>query len=328
MNHFKSLLLIFLLIALLTSACGQFSQSKKESSPIIIGYSPWPGWASINIADQKGFFEAEGVKVQVVYYDSYAASLESLAAGKIDAVGTTIGDVITITANQTPLELVWVTDSPTTAEALVSRRGLTDPADLQGKRVAFESGTYAPLLISEMLKKSGLTLSDIVPVELSPDQIPAALKAGEIDAGHVWEPYTTQAVVGGANILLTAQDAPGVVMDVLAFRAEVINQRPDDVRAVVRALSKAVDYWQQNPADGNVISAQANSLPESNIAQVLAGIHVFALQDNRLLFDPNSGDVRTLHETGRLYVEFFLAQGSITQSPDLNSIINPSFVQG
>jgi NitT/TauT family transport system substrate-binding protein len=179
-----------------------------------------------------------------------------------------------------------------------------------------------------MLKKAGLSESDIIPVELSPDQVPAALKAGEIDAGHVWEPYTSQAVAGGANILLTAQDTPGIVVDTLAFRAEVINQRPDDVRAVVRALSKAVDYWQQNPADGNVISAQANSLPDSNIAQALAGMQVYSLQDNRLVFDPDSGDVRTLHETGRLYVDFFLAQGSITQSPDLNSIINPSFVQG
>jgi ABC-type nitrate/sulfonate/bicarbonate transport system substrate-binding protein len=59
--------------------------------------------------------------VQVVYYDSYAASLESLAAGKIDAVTITVGDAIDITAHQTPLELVWVFDNPTTAEALVSR---------------------------------------------------------------------------------------------------------------------------------------------------------------------------------------------------------------
>lgn len=324
------LILIALFVTLLTSACGVFGSDDDDEdvSAIIIGYSQWPGFSAVNIADHQGFFEAEGVKVQVVVFEQYTASLDSLTAGKIDAFTGSLGDVVSTTANGTPLTMVWALDTPTTAEALVGRADISGPADLKGKRVAFLPGGYGHLFVSEVLKQHGLSESDITPVEMSAEQIPLALAAGEIDAGHVWEPYVSQSVQVGAGVIFTAQDTPGLIIDGLAFRTDVVEKRPAEVRAVVRAVSKAVDFWQQNPVEGNIISAQANNITEAAIADVLAGMQIYALQDNRLVFDRGDNSTRSLYDTSRLYIDFFLAQGSINQSPDLNKLINPSFVQG
>jgi NitT/TauT family transport system substrate-binding protein len=327
-KYLKTLLFIFLLIALLTSACGQSDQGKKESSPIIIGYSQWPGFAAVNIADQKGFFDAEGVKVQVVVYELYEDSLNSLVEGKVDAYAGTLGDIITTTANQTPLTMVWAFDTPTTAEALVGQSSLSGVADLRGKRVGFLADGYGHLFVDELLKQQGLTEADIIPVQVGPESVPAALAAGEIDAGHAWEPYVSQSVARGAKVLATAQAAPGLILDGLAFRADVVKNRPDDVQAVVRALSKAVDYWQQNPAEGNVICADANGVAETDIASALAGMQIFTLAENQTAFDRSGNSSLSLYNTGQLYIDFFRTQGSLQTTPNLDSILNSSFVQG
>ncbi len=330
MKRNNSLLILVLLAALVMNACGQADKkdTKKNTAPIIIGYSQWPGFAAVNIADQKGFFKEEGVSVQVMVFEQYTDSIDSLVAGKIDAFTGSLGDVVTTTANGNPLAMVWALDTPTTAEALVGSRNLSGPADLKGKKVAFLSGGYGHLFVTEILKKYGLSESDIIPVNMSAEQIPAALASGEIDAGHVWEPYVSQSVERGGKLLATAQDTPGLILDGLSFRAEVIKERPEDVQAVVRAVSRAADYWQQNPTEGNSISAQANGIPESDIANVLSGMQIFTMQENRIAFDRTTSDPLSLYNAGRLYVDFFLAQGSIKTSPDLDSLINSSFVQG
>ena len=328
MKHLKILTIILALLMLLTSACGQTDQDKKDTAPIIIGYSQWPGFAAINIADQQGFFDAEGVKVQVVVYELYTDSLNSLVAAKLDAYAGSLGDIITTTANETPLTVVWSFDTPTTAEALVGQTSLSGLADLRGKRVGFLSDGYGHLFVDELLRQQGLTEADITPVDMSPEAVPAALAGGEIDAGHVWEPYVTQAIAGGATVLATAQDTPGLILDGLAFRASVIKDRPDDVRAVVRALSRAMDYWQQNPAEGNLICAQANGIAETKIADALGGMQIFTLADNQVILDRATSDPRSLYNAGRLYIDFFQTQGSLQTTPNLDSIINPSFLQG
>lgn len=327
MRHFKNLLLIFLLIALLTSACGQSDQGKKDSSPIIIGYSQWPGYGVINIADQQGYFDDEGVKVQIVVYNSYDASVASLMAGKIDAVTMTLPDAINMSVNQSPLQVVWALDMSSGGDKLVGSRTLTSPADLKGKRVAFSTGSFGELFVIEGLKKYGLTKDDIIPVNMAAEQVPDALAAGEIDAGHAWDPFASQAIANGAKVLFTSADTPGAIIDTLVFRADVIQDRPDDVRAVTQALAKAMTFWQQNPGEGNVIVARAVAIPENEIEGVLGGLQVFTLEDNRVVLDRASSDPRSTFLSGQAAVEFLLALGSLQTAPDLDSIINPSFVQ-
>ncbi len=333
MSHSKSLfrlLALLLVVSLMMSACGLVKQEDKtqDTTPIIIGYSQWPGYGLINIADQKGLFAAEGVKVQVVAYLSYSDSLDSLTAGKLDAATLTLPDVISTSANQTPLQVVWALDMSAGGDMLIGRSNLSGPADLKGKRVGFATGTFGELFVREGLKKYGLSESDITVVNMAAEQVPAALDAGEIDAGHTWEPFASQAIQNGAKALFTSADTPGVIMDVLAFRSDVVEARPDDIRAVVRALSKAMDFWQENPAEGNTIVALANAIPEDEITGVLSGAQVFALQDNRVVLDRASSDPRSLFLSGQTAVDFLLSQGLIKQSLDLNSLLNSTFVQG
>lgn len=62
-------------------------------APLRIGYSDWPGWVPWEIALEKGFFEANGVEVELVWMD-YVPSMDGFAAGALDAVAMTNGDAL------------------------------------------------------------------------------------------------------------------------------------------------------------------------------------------------------------------------------------------
>src|SRR5262245_52585014 len=88
--------LLACLAVLATAACGG---AEEEAAPaetgvaLKLGYSDWPGWVAWEIAKEKGFFEKNGVAVELVWMD-YVASMEAFAAGALDAVAMTNGDAL------------------------------------------------------------------------------------------------------------------------------------------------------------------------------------------------------------------------------------------
>src|SRR4051812_40508878 len=62
----------------------------KDAAPLRIAYSDWPGWVAWEIALQKGWFQAEGVRVDFKWFE-YVPSMEAFSAGQVDAVTMTNG---------------------------------------------------------------------------------------------------------------------------------------------------------------------------------------------------------------------------------------------
>jgi sulfonate transport system substrate-binding protein len=61
--------------------------------------------------------------------------------------------------------------------------------DLKGKKLAYKRGTSAHNFALKTLRKYGLSLSDIVEVDLAPPDAAAAFKNGGIDAWAIWDPF-------------------------------------------------------------------------------------------------------------------------------------------
>ena len=82
----------------------------------------------------------------------------------------------------------------------------------------------------------------------------AAFVAGRVDAAVVWEPWLSKGKSAPhGHLLIDSSKTPGLIIDTLAFRQDVVKNRPDDVRKVVRAIGQAVDYWRQNPKEATEI---------------------------------------------------------------------------
>ena len=60
----------------------------------------------------------------------------------------------------------------------------------------------------------------------NPD-VPKALASGEIDAGHTYGPYISEAIEAGNHILsgATTKEVHGIIVDDLAFHARIRGDR-------------------------------------------------------------------------------------------------------
>lgn len=308
---------------LLASCAGTVTKTTRQKQPLRVAWSLWPGYYPIAIADKKGFFEKHGVQVEPTFYDIYANQSSDLASGNVDGAVMTLSDTLFDSLSK-EIKIVLILDNSSGADQVVASSAITSIADLKGKRIGVQSNTVSGvLLIREMLRANSISASDITFVQISPENVPAAIP-GTIDAGYTYEPFTTKALANGSKIVFSSADAPGVIVDVLAFRKSIITERPEDVKAFVAAWLEAVQYWKDNPAEGNSIIAEAGGLNPKDIST--EGVTLFDLNANLKAFT-QSADSSSVYYTADQELQFSINNGDITNPVDIKELLDPSFLQ-
>jgi NitT/TauT family transport system substrate-binding protein len=151
----------------------------------------------------------------------------------------------------------------------------------------------------------------------------AHLQAGVIEAGHTWQPYATQATKIGARVIFSTKETPGLFADFTMFRGSVLRERPDDVRAFIRAWFQALEYWQAHPDEGNEIIGRALNIPPGDIST--EGYEFFSLADVQRRFAPGN-DPSSLVPLVDKHVEFLVQDGQLGRRPDVHKIFDSSFL--
>jgi NitT/TauT family transport system substrate-binding protein len=325
-HHFRRRWVALLLVAtvLLASCSGQqASPTAAPLPPLKFGFDLWPGYYPVLIANGKGFFKDAGVAVEPIHPGQTDTMMADFTAGKYDAIAIALGDLVSLTQSNTDFSIVLISDESSGGDAIISLSGAQSITDLRGKRVGVNLGGFAELLVTTMLAENGMTPADVILVDMDAAELPAKLASGEVEAGHTWEPYLTQIVDAGGTVLFSSAQTPGLIPDAIAFRGDVIRQRPDDVRAFVKAWGRAADFWLDNREEGTAIAAAALQLPPESIS--LKGIRLLTLADNQALFQPGQ-TTASLEYTTKLYIDFYTRIGTIRTPPDTKALLNSSFL--
>lgn len=311
-----------LIAVVILSACGA-TQTTKEKQPLRVGWNLWPGEYPIAIAEEKGFFEKHGVQVDPVFYPIYANQLPDTAAGMVDGGFFSLSDVLFDAISQS-VKVVMVADNSAGADQIVASADITDVLDLRGKRIGVSSSTVSGvLLIRQMLNDHGVSLSEVTIVDIGPESVPGAIPTF-IDAGYTYEPFTSESRAKGDKVIFTSAETPGLIVDALVFRKEVIENRPEDVKAFIAAWFEAQQYWLDNPADSSAIIAKATGLkPEEVSAE---GVRLFDLYANLQTFTPGT-DNTSLHFSAQKELEFNIGAGNVTHPVKIEDLLDPSFLK-
>lgn len=195
-----------------------------------VAYDNAPGTAGIILADQMGFFEKVGIKIEYVEFASGAHMYTSLAANQVD-VGRGIITASLFNGAAQDVRVWVVADSGTNVPGkgsyftVVIRKDLEneikDYADLKGRKIGIVSvGSINEYFLRKALEKGGLTIDDVQPTIIAefPD-LNTGLANGAIDAAVQIESLIT----GGeeAGILKYFKDAedyaPGEQVAVLLY---------------------------------------------------------------------------------------------------------------
>jgi NitT/TauT family transport system substrate-binding protein len=249
-----------------------------------------------------------------------------MATANIDAGLFGMGEALTV-SDQTKLKMVAIYDNGG-ASTIVSLPELKEPKDLKGKRIGVLLGTSYELYVIEVLKIGGLVPTDVTLVNLSPEEVVAALKTDQIDAAYTWEPSTSAAVAEGYNVIYTSETVGSLfIPDGIVFRAEVVKERPEDVQAFLKAWFEAAEFRRNNPEEANKLIAKFLNIPLDQI-EPDDQLKIFTLAETLRLFQPNAdGTPGFALDVARKTGDYLLQNSIISRVPDYNAFLDPSFLK-
>ena len=301
--------------------------SGVSSDPIVIGYSAWPGWFPLKVAEEQGFFEKEGVNVELRYFNDYTASLDALTAGQLDANTQTLNDTIAGEAAGADLKIVVNTDFSAGNDAIIVDESINTVADLKGKTVAAEAGVVDHFLLLQGLEANGLTEKDIEFRGVATDAAAAGFAAGQFDAVGVFAPFTLEALKRpGSKVLFDSADYPGSIPDHITFDAKTVAERPADVQKIVNAWYATVAFLQSNPEDARAIMAEQAGIDPAEYAELEAGTDILEADEALAAFTEDDKPT-SLPTTAKKINPFLVSSGLTQNEADLNGLFAPEFTQ-
>jgi NitT/TauT family transport system substrate-binding protein len=328
-----ALFLISLIVAVSCTPSPQTSTSENSAAtptntkPIQFGFSAWPGWFPWQIAQEQNLFEANKVNVDLKWFDGYLDSINALRAGQLDANTQTLNDTISSVAAGADQVIVLVNDNSTGNDKIIVREGINTIADLKGKKVAAEEGTVDHFLLLLGLKKAGLTQADIQFQPLETGAAAAAFVAGQVDAVGVFAPFTTKALSrSGSKELFSSKDFPGAIPDHLVVSRKLINERQQDVQALVNTWFATLDFMKANQEKAYEIMAKRAGVSVSEYKAYDAGTKIFTLEENLKAFTPGQ-NMTSLRYAAEEISKFLVETGLIKQAPNLNQIFDDRFIK-
>ena len=253
-----------------------------DIGPIRVGHIPTTGAIHYWLAIEKGYFEEQGLEVELQPFRSGSLMIAPLSAGELDVGHGEAMGVPLLNAIHQGLDVKVVSNASYQTEgacgvSIVVRKDLydsgeiTSPADLQGRKVALnKERVVGEYLLDEMMGMAGLTIDDIELVIVPFPEIPAALANQAVDAAYLPGSLAVKAIADGtAVVLLDAWE----IVDPYQQGLQYFGQRfldPANREAAIRftvAYLKAVrdmarDGWSDEHA------AIANKYTETPIAVI------------------------------------------------------------
>lgn len=327
-----SLFSVFLVSLIVAVSCTPAQQNSNVSNtsataPIQMGFSAWPGWIPWQVTQEQKIFESNNVQVDLRWFDGYLDSINALTAGQLDANTQTLNDTISSVAAGADLAIVLVNDNSVGNDKIIVREGINSIADLRGKKVAAEEGTVDHFLLLQGLKQAGMTQADIDFQPLETGAAAAAFVAGRIDAVGVFAPFTTKALERpGSKELFSSQSFPGAIPDHLVVTRRLINERPQDVQAMVNSWFDTLDFIRKNPDQANTIMAQRAGVSVEEYKEYNAGTKIFTIDENLQAFQAGDG-MSSLPYAAKEISNFLLEADLIKQTPNLSNIFDDRFVK-
>jgi NitT/TauT family transport system substrate-binding protein len=321
----KTLPFLLLAAVIIFVATHYFKPDKKQ--PLKIGISSCPGTAHVFIAQQKGFFEKNGVEVELVLKQNVTESSRMYRYGQVDGVFTLVPEVVVFNSEGIGTKIVYVICSTNTIDAIVGRPEFDSLADLKGKKVGFEGvNTSSHVFVLKALEQAGVNESDIYFESVYVSDVLPALEQGRISAGHIWGVSISQALKSGYKVLCTAAEVPGVTTHVLVFESKTVEKRPQDIKAIIKSISEAQDYMHTNTEEAIEIVSKALNLDSEELLEGIENVAHLGLEDN-LETMKKSGQMTSIYRDGEIVADFFWQKGQISRVPDFDGIVEPKFVK-
>ena len=250
-----------LILSLTLSFATVSAQTSRDEKYIIIGTtSKTVGYMAPWVGKIKGFFQAEGVRVDIPILRSATTGVQALVGGSTQFDATTVDAMISAVDKGQELEVIGGIINGATYR-LVATKKFQSFKDLKGATIGVSSITSgSTVLLRLMLEKNGLSYPrdyTLLTMGGTPERF-AALESGRMDAALLAAPLSYKAVdlgytkIGDAHEYVKHYQLSGLVV---AKRWGRDNQ--DTVKRVLRGLIRSFQWLHQNKEEAvSLISSE------------------------------------------------------------------------
>jgi len=159
MKQYKNKLVTFILAAFLFSSS---SAMAGEKITLLLDWFINPDHAPIIVAQEMGYFAAQGLDVEIIAPANPNDPPKLVAAGKADlAVSYQHQHQIQVDQGLPLVRIATLVATPLNSLVVLADSDIKSIADLKGKTVGYSVGGFETVLLKVMLEKAGLTLADI-----------------------------------------------------------------------------------------------------------------------------------------------------------------------
>lgn len=243
-------ILLILSLAILPACAPAAPAAQPLRLVFMAGYKPQANlpFVGVYVAQEKGFFEEEGLKVTVEHSPGRGEHLQLVASGKVH-ITTQDAAVMLMRRTDPGLPLVSIAligQRGQQAFAALASSGIQNPKDWEGHTVGYK-GTPPPDL-QALIVAAGADPEKITLVNVGFD--PRLLTEGKVDVYPVYksnEPYLIRS--WGYDLTLWDAADYGVPTLGLAYvtSEDTMQAHPEELRRFIRAALRGIEYARQNP---------------------------------------------------------------------------------
>ncbi|GAA0923255.1 ABC transporter substrate-binding protein [Virgisporangium aurantiacum] len=296
------------LVAMLAAAgssagCSDYAESAAPKQVDKVTYLTAFGFfgreAYVYVAEEKGFFAARSIEVQVQAGSGASNNLRILAAGGAQFSANDLSGVMILQGGgkyRDEVRAVAAIQQQTLNSIMVlGSSGIRAPKDLEGKTLPGPAGATPQLLFPAYAARAGFDPDTVAWQTVDPAQTPAALAAGRVHGiGQftVAKGTVEKAVQGREVIVLPYSDWLGDLYgNALIATTELIAKNPDLVKRFRDALLDGLRYSIDHPGEAGQILVKYQPTLDAKAAAaeldlmrstVLSDGHVGALDSVRV----------------------------------------------
>jgi ABC-type nitrate/sulfonate/bicarbonate transport system substrate-binding protein len=242
----RILALNLLIVTLLILPCG------AGAKPVTFAYNTptLSGTLPIVVAQDFGFFAAEGLEVKTVFIRGGPTAVAALIGGDVDYTLVAGVGAVRAIAQNAPL-LIVSGIQPYMDYTLIGSKGITSVSDLKGKVVGVTGpGGIAEFASVEGLAKKGLVRDRDYKILYGVGNSPAraqALESGKIQASPFSFLERLTLEQKGFPILFDiGKVMPGFPFVVIVSSKQKIEKDPEDILMLLRAIKRGLDFLKNN----------------------------------------------------------------------------------
>mgnify|MGYP001430101136 CR=1 FL=1 len=252
------------LISLLTLSCAQQGGDKQVSQKPVASAEPLRICTGTTysilptIAEQKGLFAKEGLKVEMKQYAIGRDAMEAMLAGKCDIATSADTPVADYGLKREDLKVIAGIAKSDRLCCIVARKGtgILKVRDIQGHRVGVTKATAPHFFLDLVLNKNRLTEKDVKLQFMKGEELHKALADGRLDAIATTDmnAYKIMEKWGDNAVFI---DDPGIALNfgyVVTLDSTLL-KRKDDLRRMMTALKAAERIVVEKPDEAKQLFA-------------------------------------------------------------------------